>query len=438
MSFSLKKIGLNVKSIYIKSGRIMPNIGWLSFERVLRLSLGLMVWSLLAAHLDPAQFGVLNYSIAYIAVFSVLATLGLNGILVRDLVRDPGSSQEILGTSFILRLLGAIATIGCLWLVIVKLRPDDYLTQQIVYILSFSLIFKSSEVIKCWYESQVISKYWVWAQISVFLTMVVVKLLMIVSNATLEMFALAITIESGILAISVSFVYFRKHSQLRFWGVSLVRAKKLISDSWPLIISSGAIILYMKIDMIMIGEMLTVKDVGIYSVASRISEAWYFIPVIINTSLRPMLIKLKAQSSSLFIARLQYSFSLMIWLSISVSFLVSFFSEDIVLFFFGQEYLEAAEVLVIHIWASVFVFLNNAIWTWYYAEEKQKTANYRLIVGLLLNVLLNYLLIPIMGILGAAWATLISRAFVAYFGQLMSRDTVILFHLINRAIIFKK
>lgn len=414
--------------------RIVGNIGWLLFDKILRMGVGLFIGVWIARYLGPEQFGQLSYAVAFVGLFGAVSALGLNGIVVRDIVRDPESAHVTLGTAFLLQIIGGLSTLMVLVVAIRVLRPDDELMIAMVTVLGVGLIFKSSQVVKYWFESQVQSRFAVWVEDIVLLLIAAAKVALILAKAPLIAFVWIMLMDTVLGAIGLLVIYWKQVGALRAWSVRIGRATSLLRDSWPLVISGISVIAYMKVDQIMIGEMRGDADVGIYSVAVILSEAWYFIPMVINQSLRPSLFRLRDSSPSAFIWRLQRQFDLMIWLAVPIAVVMSFASNEVVETVYGRAYLPSANVLAIHVWAGIFVFLNNASWTWYYAENKQHLANIRLVLGLFLNVVLNYVLIPPYGVLGAAWATLISRAFVSYFGQLLNAETRELFFMMSRSL----
>jgi PST family polysaccharide transporter len=418
--------------------KVLENIAWLFMDRLIRMGVGLFVSVWIARYLGVSQFGLLSYATAIVALFGTFATLGLNDIVVRDLVRIPETAPATLCTAFVLQLVGGILATLCVALTVMTLRPGDHVTLKISVILGLTLVFQSSAVIKYWFESQVQSRFTVWIENSAFLFMALVRVGLILMAATLIAFVWAILVESVIVAAGFVAIYAKRNGRFIHWNFVTNRAKELLRDSWPVMIASASIVLYMKIDQVMLGVMISDTEVGIYAAAVRLSEIWYFIPVAINASLRPMLLRLRETNLDLYEERLRKSFTLMFWISVPVAILFQFVSAPVVSLLYGPNFVGASEVLKIHIWAGVFVFLNNTAWNWYFAENKQHLANRRIIVGLLLNVALNLLLIPSYGSLGAAWATLISRAFVSYFGQLMSKETLPLFLLMNKSMILDR
>lgn len=414
--------------------KIVDNIGWLFFDKILRMGVGLFVGVWIARYLGPEQFGLLSFATAFVGLFGAIATMGLQGIVVRDLVRDPGDKEETLGTAAFLQFFGGLISYGLILAVIFWLRADDAMAKAIVAIIGSMMLFKSSEIAVYWFESQVLSKYIIWIQNGVFLIFAIFKVGLILKNAPLIAFAWAMMAEALVVAVLMIFILGLRGPHLRQLRVGLVRAQKLLSDSWPLIVSSIAIVAYMKIDQIMLSQMIGDEAVGVYSAAARISEVWYFVAIALNSSFRPTLIKLRETDPYNFAKRLQQIFNLMVQLSFVVGVFVSMTSPYLIQILFGDPYTEANNILRIHVWAGVFVFLNNAVWIWYIAENKQKLANIRILVGLSLNIALNYVLIFEYGAVGAAVATLISRAFVAYAGQLLTKDTRHIFFMMTRAI----
>jgi O-antigen/teichoic acid export membrane protein len=170
----------------------------------------------------------------------------------------------------------------------------------------------------------------------------------------------------------------------------------------------------MKIDQIMIGDLLNDKEVGIYSAAVRISEIWYFIPGIITISVFPSVIKMKEENQLNYRLRMRKLYSLMAVLSITIAIIVTFLSHSIIFFLYGSEYLASSQILLVHIWSGVFVFLGVASSQYLVAENFTKIIFQRTFAGALINVLLNFYLIPRYGGLGAAYSTLIAY-FVATF-----------------------
>lgn len=403
--------------------KILINAGWLFGDKILRMGMGLLVGVWVARYLGPEQFGLLNYAIAFVALFTAFANLGLNGIVVRDLVQDPSTAETTMGTAFVLTALGGLSAFGLLLLAIGYARPNDELAKSIVVLLSLLMVLKATDAVRYWFESQVQYKYVVWMENGVFLVISAVKIVLILTHAPLMAFVWAILAEALAVAMGLLGMYAWKGGKLISWRCRFTRAKVLLKDSWPLILSGLAIMVYMRIDQIMLGQMLGDESVGIYTVAVRISEIWYFIPMAIAASVFPSVIEAKKKSDVLYHARLQRLFNLLVLVALVVAILMTFLSEWIVTFLFGAAYNQAGSVLAIHIWAGIFVFLGVASTNWFLIEGLQRYSFYRTLSGAFVNVGLNLILIPKFGVIGAAWATVVSQACASMFFNVFNSKT---------------
>ena len=414
--------------------KILDNISWLFFDKILRIGIGLLVGVWVARYLGPEQFGLLSFALAFVGLFTAISTLGLQGIIVREIVRYPKESNKIVSTGFVLQLIGGVITFFIAIIIISYLRPDNMLTKLIVAILGFAQIFRAAEVIKYWYEARVLSKYVVWVENIVFLIIASVKVALIMLKAPLIAFVIVAFIEVFFIAVLLVVLYILKVERFQNFTPSFARAKVLLRDSWPLILSGLAIAVYMKIDQIMLGQLRGDYQVGIYSVAVRLSEIWYIIPTTIVASVFPAIIKAKKTSEKLYIERIQKLYDLMVLIAIVIALPMTFLSTRLVILLFGQEYAEAGPVLAIHIWAAVFVFLGVASSKWFLAENRQILSFQRTFLGAILNVILNLLLIPTHGAIGAACATVVSYAIAALFSDVLQKETKEMFRMKLRSL----
>jgi len=387
----------------------LSNTGWLFGDRLLRMGMGLLVGAWMARYLGPEQFGLFNYAIAFAALFSAIATLGLNGIVVRDLVKEPESADITLGTTFLLQILGGLLALACAIVAITLARPDDTLAKLMVSVLGFAMVFRATEVVKYWFESQVQTKYTVWSESGVFLLFCAIRIFLILKHAPLMAFVWASFAEGALAAAGLLAVYVWRRGSPGAWRLQYERAISLLKDSWPLILSGLAIMLYMRIDQIMLGQMLGDEAVGIYSAAVRISEVWYFIPIAIASSVFPAIIETKKQSEHLYSSRLQQLYDLMALLSLLVAITMTFLSGQLIVLLFGQEYTQSGSVLAIHVWAGVGVAISAVHGKWLLAEDLQKYGLLYTTSGCLINLVLNFYLIPRLGLQGAAYATVLAQ-----------------------------
>jgi len=389
--------------------KYFKNTSWLLGEKILRMAVGLFVGIWVARYLGPEQFGLFSYAQAFVGLFTVIAGLGLDSIIVRELVKNPSKQATLLGTAFYLKLIGALLVLLIL-AGIVTLSRQDNLTTWLIFIIASATIFQSFNVIDFFFQAKVLSKYVVYANITSLLISSFIKIGLILANAPLIAFAWVVLFDSVILMLGFVY-YFQRHAKLDIKRLSFSKlmAIKLLKDSWPLILSGLVISVYMKVDQIMIKEMLNVEAVGQYAAAVRLSEAWYFIPMVVASSLFPAIINAKKVSEELYYIRLQKLYDLMVWVAIVIALPMTFLSDWVVELLYGEQYNQAGEVLMIHIWAGVFVFLGVAFSKYLANENLTMKFFYRTFLGMLINVILNILLIPKYGINGAAIATLLGQ-----------------------------
>ena len=371
--------------------------------------MGFFVGVWIVRYLGPQQFGLLSFAIAFFGVFTAFAMPGLQSIVVRDIVRNPNCAPETLGTTAILHFIGGIAAYLIALVTITYLRPEDAIARVIVAILGSTMLLKASEISVYWFESHVLSKYTVWVQNGVCLVFAIVKVILILNQASLIALVWAMLAEAAVLAIILLGVMNKYGLLLTKLHVSTMRVKSLLKDSWPLLLSGISITILMRIDQIMLGYMIGDEAVGIYSAALRVSEIWHFIPAAIVASVFPAILEAKKRSEKQYYERLQKLYDLVVVISLVVMLPITFLSTYIVNLLFGEAYSGAGIVLSIHIWSIIFVSLGMAS-IWYTAENRQVLILQRTVIGSIFNVALNLLLIPNFGAVGAAIATVASQA----------------------------
>lgn len=420
----IKRIKNEVKDLSNDQGfmKYFKNTSWLFGEKILRLCIGVFVGVWIARYLGPEKFGIFSYAQSFVGLFAVTATLGLDGIVVRELVKNKNIKEGIIGTAFWLKFAGALISI-ILLTIAVNFTSNDSYTNTLFFIIASATVFQAFNVIDFYFQSEVLSRYIVYANaISLFISSII-KVILILNNADLLSFALVILFDS--LVLSLGFLYFfLKKARVKIQNIKFQNeiAIALLKDSWPLFLSGIVISIYMKVDQVIIKELLGSKEVGQYAAATRLSEAWYFIPMVIASSLFPAIISAKNQNEELYYSRLQKLYDLMVWMSIAIALPMTFLSDKIVSVVYGSQYDKAGSVLMIHIWTGVFVFLGVAFSGYLSVENQTKKAFYRTLLGAVLNVVFNYVLIPIYGINGSAIATLLGQFISNYLYDLFDKD----------------
>lgn len=421
MTNELNKVGPGLR-------KIMGNLGWLMVDRVVRMGMGLFVGVWVARYLGPVQFGSLNFALSFIALFGTITTLGLEGIVVREVLHTPGDAHEILGTTFALRSGGGLLAVGLSIVTLRLIQGHDKQALLLVSILSLTLIFQAFDTIDSFFQSQVRSKITVWAKNSAFLVFAVVRVSLIHAKAPIWTFAAAGTGEIALGAVGLLLGYRLSRGRMSLWRSTRKRAVLLLRQSWPLLFSGMAIIIYMRLDTVMLKVMQGDLAVGLYSAATRVSEVWYFIPMAIVSSVSPAIMRVK-DDPKLFYSRLSKLFSLMTMTACVIGSFVALASHAIIRILYSSGYSGAAPVLAVHVWASVFVFLGVAQSPWDLSRNLLTLSLYRTLAGAIINIAMNLYLIPRYSAMGAAIATVFSYACAGILANAFSPRTRPIFYM---------
>lgn len=393
--------------------KIIHNIGWLSAERILNMTISFFVGIYVIRYLGAENFGKLSYSISFVALFTAISKLGLDQIVIRNLVKEKNTTLEVLGTAFILKFIGSLLAIG-LTFVSIQYATNDIEIYKMTIIIALGLIFSSFGVLDLWYQSQVLSKPIAIARSIQFIISSIAKIIFIILKFPVIAFAYLLLTDSIIRAIAIIIVYTQSNQSIFRWKIKKSSAINLLKDSWLLVMSNVMVTIYMKMDQVMLGNMSSTQEVGNYAAAVRFSEVCYFIPMIICSSVFPSIIKAKQRSLREYIAKIQKLYDFMILLSLFIAVFITFTSDLLIIKMLGSEYSVAGKILIVHIWSGIFIFLGVARDKWLIAENAVSIHFATQLFGALTNVLLNLIFIPKYGAIGAAISTLISYGIFAY------------------------
>lgn len=423
MKSFLDILNAKVKGLKENNGfmRYFNNTSWIFGEKILRIIVGLFVAVWLARYLGVEDYGSFSYVLSVVGLLGGVASLGLDNIVVKELVKGEIEENKILGTAFLLKLIGGGIVFILLTVMTLSISIDNEISIMIV-VVAFVNIFLSINVIEFYFQSNVLSKYTVIANVISLSISNLLKVILIISEAPLISFVWPILFEAIIFGFGLGFFYRKIGNDLNFWQFDRELGCKLLKASWPLVITAFSASLYMKIDQVMIEAMMGVEGVGIYAAAVRLSEAVYFIPIVIASSLFPAIINSRNKNVELYLERLQNLYRLVVWIAIVIAVIITYSAEYIIDILYGQNFQAASDVLIIHIWASIFVFLNAAFAKFLYAESYEIKYLYRSVFGATINILLNYFLIKRFGVQGAAVATLSSLFLMNYVFDLFDPD----------------
>ncbi|MDO3377834.1 flippase [Geoalkalibacter halelectricus] len=405
-------------------------------EKFFTLGIGFFVTVLLARYLGPEQFGIIAYALSMVALFATAGHMGLSGLVVREIVKKADLRSETLGTTIVLKFLGY--ALGFIALVIYALLYEERQSVEFwaLLIVGSSLLFRPLSVIDFWFQAHVQARFTAIARSCALVIAAAVKVALVIIGAEVLMFAYAHLLEVVLAGIFLAILY--RHSaalSLFSWRFNLGRAKELLSQGWMVLLGALFATVYLRIDQVMLKWFIGVEEVGVYAVAAKLSETWYFVPTAIVASLFPRLIKLKETDPQRYAHRLQQIFELLFAIALGVAIFMSFVSTPLVSLFFGEKYLASAPILAIHIWAALFIFMRAAFSKWILIEDALMFSLITQGFGAVANVGLNLLLIPHYAGYGAAIATLLSYAVASYFSLFFYKKSRPVFWMMSNAML---
>ncbi|TQQ42016.1 flippase [Vibrio cholerae] len=401
---------------------VVKSSSWMLLEKVSRLFLGVLVSSLMARSLGPSDFGQLNFLISLLSIASVLSSLGLNRIIVREVannVTDKLFINETVFTTLYLRLIVSLLLWIAAMMLCVVVFNDDFLYVAIVF---FSLFFISFDVFDFYAQGCSNFKIISLCRLLVFLVTSALKLYLIYMGYGLESFILLVLIEYILIAIAFHLFFIRRSILLHSSSIFIFNSRRatfLLKESWPEIIAGFGAILFMRVDQVFLQLISGDESVGIYSAATRITEAWYFLPAVLISTTFPKLLDARNNCSQRYQDGLQLLMSFLVLLSIVVAAFFTITADLIVALLFGKSYAESANVIMLHTWGGVFLCMGLASGSWLVAEKKLKLNLFRNLFGLAVSALANWILIPKYGVTGSAMATVAGLSAAFYFFDIL-------------------
>jgi O-antigen/teichoic acid export membrane protein len=386
--------------------RYFANTGWMFLGQVFYLVVSFLVGAWIARYLGPSKYGLVSYIIAFTGLFSFISPLGVDGILNRELVSHPEKRDELLGTSFRLKIIGSILAFFAVTVFTFVFNGLYSLTSWLIIMFSVSFFFQAPNVIATFFYAQVKAKENIKAQIiaAVFSSILKVGLILLGGNV---IWLLIIYIFDYVWqAIFLVRFYNQQGLKIRVWKFKFYLAKSIWRDSWPLMLSAIASFAYLRIDQVMIGKMMGETAVGIYAAAVKITEVFYFLPIIICGSLFPAIVNARNADIRAYYRRLKNLYGLLGVLGFLVALPIMFLATPIISFIFGAQYLAAVPILQIYIWSSVGLFIGAVVNNQLMAENRTRAVFAINFAAMAVNVVLNIILIPKIGLIGSVLATL--------------------------------
>lgn len=415
--------------------QIAKNLFWAVIGKVTTLLGSLFVGIIIARYLGPEQYGLMNYVISYVQLFQIFAIFGLDNIEVREEAKGDVDYPVIIGTAFAIKLVLAFITVALTIVTSLLMEADAY-TTILVSVYSISIVANAFNVIRNYFTAMMQNEYVVKSEIGRTILGTTIKVVLLLCGANLTFFVLASAFDCILLASGYCIAYKKKIGSLKKWEIDKCYALFLLKESFPLLLTSAAVIIYQRIDQVMIGQMIDNRSVGFFSVATRIVEILVYVPTILVQTLIPILVGMRQDSEEIYRCKAQSFMNTTLWLTVLVSAVMSILSYGIVLLLFGEQYTPAAAILQVLSFKAVAMALSSAAGNMLVVENLQRFAIFRDVLGCVVCILLNYYLLPLYGVMAAAVVAIVSNVVAGYVADALIPSYRHLFVMQTKALLF--
>ena len=421
-------------------GKETKNALWLIGGKVIQMILSLVVGIFTARYLGPSNYGLVNYGTTYVSFFMSFCTLGINSVIIKDFFDHPEEQGKSIGTTLVLRIISSFASALMIVGIVGILDHNEPLTIVVVALCSISLLFHVFDTFNYYFQSKYRSKITAIATLIAYASTSVYKVILLITGASVAWFAFASSVDYIVLGILLYIFYVtNKGPRLSF---SWEKGKALLKQSCHYILSGMMVAIYGQTDKLMLKQMLDTTAVGYYSTATAICAMWTFVLQAIIDSIYPTILKLKGQDEYLYERKNKQLYAITFYISIFVSVLFLLLGDLAIRILYGEAYAPAGLPLKIVTWYTAFSYLGVARNAWIVCEEKQKYLKYLYIVAAIMNVILNFIMIPFWGAAGAASASLITQIFTSIvlplFIKGMKRNSILMLQAIVLYDVFGK
>jgi O-antigen/teichoic acid export membrane protein len=386
----------------------LKNASWIIAGKVFQTILVFVTSVFTTRYLGPSNYGIINYVTAYVSFFAPVCTLGINMILVKDLLEFPEEQGASIGTTCLLRIIASFLSTLFIVGVVAIVDMGEKTTIVVSLLCSLSLVFQAFDTINYWFQSRYNSKITAIVTLVAYIITTIYKIVLLVLQKSVIWFAFASSVDYICLAIFLLLAYQKKEGpKLRF---SIEKGKKLLKQSYHYVLSGVMVAIYSQTDKLMLKQMMDETEVGYYSLAASINGIWVFVLQAIIDSMVPTIMRLyQEEKREQFERKNKQLYAIIIYFSIFVAIGFVILGKPFILFVYGEEYIPAASILNIISWGTLFSYLGVARNAWLVCQNKQKYLKYMYFCSAIANVVLNILLIPIVGGRGAAIASVITQ-----------------------------
>ena len=398
--------------------KVVNNLLWAVGGKVINLAGPLVLGIFLGREFGAEKYGLMNYVFSYVYMFQILASFGLDSIEVREEAKGDIPYTTILGTAFWIKVVFGLICIALCLGTAVAMGEDSY-TIGLIAIYACYIVFNSLVVIRNYFTSLVQNKYIVASEIFRTFVGVAIKVVLLLLKCDLVWFVVAFMFDWVLLGGGYVSAYRKKIGNLREWRFSMPVARYMLRQSLPLLITNAAVIIYQRIDQLMIGSMINKESVGYFSVAAKFVEVMIFVPATLASTISPVLVKLYKENKELYHVKSQHFMNISLWLSIIISAAVSLLSYWIIILTYGEQYIAAVAMLQVLSFKMASCALSNTAGTMLIVEGLQSWVFFRDILGCVVCVALNFWLLPHYGAIASAFVAIAANVAAGYLADLL-------------------
>ncbi len=415
--------------------KYIGNSVWIITGKILQSVIALVVGAITARYLGPSNYGIINYVAAYVTFFSCIANLGMNSTVVNELLLSPDNTGKIIGTMTLAKFISSAVSAVLVTGIVAVIDRGENTVVIVAAIYSSYLVFQSFQTFEYWYQSRLQSKVTALVGVFAYIVMSSYKVVLLIVDASLYWFAFSMSVDVIIIAV-VLMVLYKKQNGPRL-EVSWQLFKELFARSRPFILAGLIQVIYTKTDTVMLKHMLDATEVGIYTCASTLVGYGGLVMIAVTDSARPAVITAKQQGVEHYIRRVRQVFSITIIAGVIIGLGFTLLSNPIVSIIYGEDYISSIQPMIILAWNSLLIYLTTVRNIWIVCENKQKYTIIFCAMGAVVNIIANYLLIPVFGASGAAIATIIAQIISGIIAPCFFKGTREVVKYLGEAIIFK-
>lgn len=387
--------------------KVVKNASWIIGFQIVKVIIGILISMFTARFLGPSNYGLINYAASLVAFVTPIMYLGLNNVLVQEIVSNPEKEGETLGTAICLSVVSGILCICGIVCFTYIVDPTDTETMLVCFLYSFLLVFQGIDLVRYWFQAKLMSKYSALVSMIAYLIISFYKFILLITQKNIYWFAISQALDYLIISVALVYIY-NKLGNSRF-SFSWDAAKRMLNKSKYYIISNMMIVMFSQIDRIMLKLMISDEMTGYYTAAVTCATMVSFVFTAVIDSMRPVIFKSKEQNTNKYKDSVVTLYNIIIYVSLAYSVFVAIFAPLIINILYGEAYVSSIPILRIIIWYCMFSYIGGARDVWILAENKQKYLISINAVGAITNIVLNYLLIPIYQAEGAAIASLFTQ-----------------------------